>query len=257
MGRWTAFKPRGHFSFDTPSIKKQWAKLHAADCEPLPEDPDVLEAWVHFHNGHFEEACLLGLALGNEGTTVANKAACVYAAQLKPQDAQRLALCQAVSERAGNHAMSEPDNANAHYLLAVSLGRYSEGISVARALAQGLGSRIKRALETSIALQPRHADAHFALGAFHADIIDKVGLLIANMTYGARRDASLDMFAQGFALQPHSPYGLMEYAQALCILEGDEHLHQATALLKKAAALRPLDAQQYLEVARAKNRRAA
>lgn len=253
MGRWTAFKPRGHFGFDAKSVKKQWTKLHAADCEPLPDDTDLLEAWAHFHNGHFEEACLLGLALGDAGMTVANKAACVYAAQLEPKEAQRLALYQSVSERATTHAISEPDNPNAHYLLALSLGRYSRGISVARALAQGLGSRIKLALETTIALQPQHADAHFALGAFHADIIDKVGALIANMTYGARKEASLQMFAQGFALQPRSPLGLVEYAVALRMLEDETHLERVEALYRQAAALKPLDAQQYMDIALAKN----
>jgi len=255
MGRWTAFKPQGHFNFDAKSVKRQWAKLHAADCEPLPDDTDLLEAWAHFHNGHFEEACLLGLALGDEGVTVANKAACIYASQLEPRAVQRLTLYQSVSERAANHLQRQPNNPNTHYLLAASLSGYSQGISVTQALAQGIGGRIKAALETTIALQPQHADAHFALGAFHADIIDKVGMLIANMTLGARRDASLEMFERGFALYPRSAFGLTEYATALQVLEGESHAAQCAALLKEAAALKPLDAQHYLEIASAKNNR--
>ena len=119
-------------------------------------------------------------------------------------------------------------------------------------LSQGLGSRIKTALETAIALQPRHADAHFALGSFHANIIDKVGEMIANMTYGARRGASLQMFAQGFALQPCSPSGLVEYATALLMLEGDARLEQAAGLYAQAAKLKPVDAREYLDIALAK-----
>jgi tetratricopeptide (TPR) repeat protein len=137
-------------------------------------------------------------------------------------------------------------------LLAYSLGRYSQGISVAKALALGMGSRIKNALETTIALQPLHADAHFALGAFHAEIIDKVGALIGGMAYGARKDVSLQMFTQGLSLQPHSPVGLVEYALALMMLEGEEQREKALALYKQAASLKPLDAQEYLDIARAK-----
>ncbi len=89
MARWTVFKPRGHFQFDAKTIRRHWARLHAADCAPLPEDGDLLEAWTHFHNGHFEQACQLGLALGSSGFHVANKATCVYAAQLEPQASTR------------------------------------------------------------------------------------------------------------------------------------------------------------------------
>ena len=53
-----------------------------------------------------------------------------------------------------------PDNCQALYWQAYALGRYSQGISVARALAQGLGGKVKGALERVIELQPHHADAH-------------------------------------------------------------------------------------------------
>jgi tetratricopeptide (TPR) repeat protein len=253
MSRWTAFKPRGHFSYNNQTIQKQWARLHAADCVPLPHDADLLEAWTLFHNGYFEEACRLGLALDGSGNTVANKATCVYAALLEPSEPQRLRLLLAACERATAHMLSTPDDPNAHYLLAYSLSRYSQGISVVQGLAQGLGSRIKIALETAIALQPRHADAHFALGAFHADIIDKVGPLIASMTYGVKRETSLELFQRGFALHPHSPFGLLEYANALLMLEGDAQQDQATKLYRQVAALKPLDAHSYLNIALAKN----
>ena len=90
----------------------------------------------------------------------------------------------------------DPQNPNAWYWQAYALGRYSQGISVAKALAQGLGSKVKEALQKTIQLQPRHADAHVALGSFHAEVIDKVGSLIGSMTYGARKETGLKMFEQ-------------------------------------------------------------
>jgi len=253
VSRWTAFKPRGLFNFDRKLLKKHWGRLHTGDCEPFPDDGYLQEAWALFHSGRFEEAVRAGQALGEEGITLVNKATCVYAAQLETKEAARQALYQSVSDRAAEHVLTQPDNPNAHFLLAYSLGRYSQGISVARALAQGLGSRIKDALESTIALQPRHADAHFALGAFHAEIIDKVGILIGSMTYGARVDTCLHMFQSGFELFPHSAAGLMEYAIALHMLEGDAREEEARALYKQAAALKATDAQDYLVIARAMN----
>jgi hypothetical protein len=254
MGRWTAFKPRGQFNYDRATIKNHWALLHAADCVSLPRDADVLDAWILFHNGHFQEAYRLGLALDAAGSVVANKAACVYATLLEPSESRRLTLLEAACERAAAHAHRAPDDPHAHYALAHALGSYGQGISVAKALAQGLGSRIQQALEAAISLEPRHADAHFALGTFHAFIIDKVGPLIGNLTYGVKRETSLHMFERGFALQPHSPIGLVEYANALLMLEGDAKLEQSETLYRQAAGLRPLDAHQFLKLALAKSR---
>ena len=252
MTRWTRFAPAGHFAFDGKGVKSHWTRLHASDQETLPTRADLLDAWALFHNGHFEEAYRAGRRLGSDGITLANKAACIYASQLEPQESERLALYQEVAQRADEQTESEPDNPNAHYLLAYSLDRYSQGISVAKALAAGMGSRIKTALETAIALQPQHADAHFALGSFHAEIIDKVGALIALMAYGAKKDVSLQMFEQGFALLPRSPLGLVDYASALLILEGDARQLEANALLEQAASLKAADAQEHLHIALAK-----
>ena len=102
MGRWTAFPATAQFGYDSRSVKKQWARLHAGDQEPLPDTAELLQAWTLFHNGHFEEAHRAGLQLGAAGVTVANKAACIYAAQLETREAERLALYQRVADRAGS-----------------------------------------------------------------------------------------------------------------------------------------------------------
>ena len=121
----------------------------------------------------------------------ANKATCIYATYLEKKEKTRLELFLDVAQRAEAQALREPANATAWYLHGYALGRYSQGISVASALAQGLGGKVKDSLERAIKLQPRHADAHIALGAFHAEVIDKVGALIGGMTYGAKRETGL------------------------------------------------------------------
>ena len=178
MARWTAFPYAGEYNFDAESVQKKWARLHAGDQEPLPQNPDLLEAWAHFHNGEFHKATLQGLALGLSGLNVVHKATCVYATYLEKHEERRLALFLEVAERAERQVQQEPLNLNAHYWRAYALGRYSQGISVAKALAQGLGNKVKTNLENVIKHQPNHADAHVVLGNFHAEIIDKVGSLI-------------------------------------------------------------------------------
>jgi tetratricopeptide (TPR) repeat protein len=248
MAKWTAFPHLGDYPFDAAAVKKHWARLHQGDAEPLPRDAAVLEAWALFHAGEFQQAAEAGLRAGGAGLIVAHKATCIYATYLEKKEKARLDLFLETAQRAEVQSAAEPENPNAWYFHAYALGRYSQGISVAKALAQGLGSKVKEALERAIALQPRHADAHIALGAFHAEVIDKVGSLIGGMTYGAKKDTGLQLFQQGLKLHPASIIGMIEYANGLVMFDGEKKMKEATRLYEQAAAATPLDAMERLDV---------
>jgi len=248
MAKWSTFPHAGDYTFDAGSVRRLWARLHAGDAEPCPTDVGILDAWALFHNGEFQKAADAGLKAGDAGLTVAHKATCIYATYLEKKEKVRLDLFMEVASRAQEHAVRDPKNASAWYLQAYALGRYSQGISVAKALAQGLGSRVKESLEKAIQLQPRHADAHVALGAFHAEVIDKVGSLIGGMTYGAKKDVGLRLFQDALKLNPGSAIAMVEYANGLVMLEGDKGMKEATRLYEQAAACKPVDAAERLDV---------
>lgn len=250
MARWTAF-PYPLYDFNAAQVKKQWARLHAGDAEPLPKEAPVLEAWALFHAGEFQKAFDAGLQAGGHGVTVANKAQAIYANYLEKSEKTKLAMFQQVMARAETQAAEEPKNANAHYWLAYAIGRYSQSISVAKALAQGLGAKVKTALETTLKLAPKHADAHIALGAFHAEVIDKVGALLGR-TQGANKANGLAMFEQALKLTPASAIAMVEYANGLVMLEGEKKMKQAEQLYADAAACTPVDAMERLDVEMAK-----
>ena len=252
MAKWTAFPyDNAEYTYDAAALKKDWARLHAGDAEPLPKDDKVLAAWALYHAGEFQKAMEAGVKAGGAGITVANKAQAIYANYLEKSEKTKLAMFMEVAERAEAQLAAEPKNANAHYLLAYALGRYSQGISVAKALAQGLGGKVKAALETAIKLQPKHADAHIALGAFHAEVIDKVGSLLGR-TQGASKDAGLAMYKQALKLNPNSAIAMVEYANGLVMLEGDKKMKEAEKLYAEAAACEPKDAMERLDVEMAK-----
>jgi hypothetical protein len=177
------------------------------------------------HAGEFQKAVEAGLKAHGAGIaggmTVANKAQAIYATYLEGSERNKLALLLEVAERAERRAGEAPKEANAWYCMAYALGRYSQGISIAKALAQGLGARVKIALETTIQLAPKHADAHIALGAYHAEIIDKVGSLLGR-TQGASKDAGLAHYKTALKLNPTSAIAMVEYANGLVMLEGRE-----------------------------------
>lgn len=248
MTEWTAFPHAGDYAFDAATVTRNWARLHQGDCEPLPREAAVLQAWVLFHNGEFQKAAEAGLQAGGHGITVANKATSIYANYLEAQEKTKLALFMEVAKRAEAQQLADPQYVNAWYWQAYALGRYSQSISVTKALAQGLGSKVKNALEQTIRLSPRHAHAHLALAAFHAEVIDKVGALIGGMTYGAKKDVGLSLYKEALRLNPGSAIVLMEYAKGLVMLEGDKAIQEATQLYEQAVASKPMDAKERLEV---------
>jgi hypothetical protein len=233
---------------DAAGLKKHWSRLHRGDAEPLPKDAAVVEAWRHFHAGEFAAAVESGHAAGGAGTNAAVKAQAIYATYLEPAEKTKLALFEEAAGWADERRSAAPRDANAHYLYAYSLGRYSQGISVAKALAQGYGGKIKEALTTALKLEPKHADAHTAFGAYQAEVIDKVGGLVAGMTYGAKKDAAVEHFQAALKLNADSAIARIEYANGLLMLFGKSKMVDAQALYEAAAACKPADAMERLDV---------
>ncbi|MFG6430594.1 hypothetical protein [Roseateles sp. LYH14W] len=248
MAKWTAFPyDNAAFVYTPATLKKQWGRLHAGDAEPFPKDAAVQQAWIHFHAGEFQAAYDAGLAAGGAGITVANKAQGIYANYLEKKEKAKLEMFLEIAERAEAQQAAEPKNPNAWYWQAYALGRYGQGISIAKALAQGLGTKVKGALEKTIELAPKHADAHIALGAFHAEVIDKVGKLLGR-TQGADTATGLKMFEQALKLNPTSAIAMIERANGLVMLEGDKRMTEAEKLYADAAACEALDAMEQLDV---------
>jgi tetratricopeptide (TPR) repeat protein len=248
MAKWTAFPyASDDYHYDVAALKKKWGRLHAGDAEPLPKDDKVLAGWSLYHAGDFQRACEAGLKAGGAGITLANKAQAIYANYLEKSEKNKLALFLEVVERAEAQQAEDAKNANAYYWAAYALGRYSQGISVVKALAQGLGTKVKSALETAIKLQPKHADAHIALGTFHAEVIDKVGKLLGK-TQGADTATGLKMFQQALKLNPASAIARIEYANGLVMMFGESKMAQAARLYEDAAKCVTADATERLDI---------
>jgi tetratricopeptide (TPR) repeat protein len=246
---WTKFPHADPaYAYEGAALKKAWARLHAGDREPFPRDPALQEAWRRYHAGDFQAAVEQGHALGATGLNPAIKAQVIYATYLEKTQAKKLKLFQEAMAW-GEQAMEErPDDHNAQYLYALAAGRYSQLISVAKALAQGLGTKVKRALDAAVALEPKHADANIALGAWHAEVIGKMGAMVGKLTYGASKEAALSHYQQAIKLNPESAIARMEYANGLALMFGEERMKEAEKLYAEAAKQQPVDAMERLDV---------
>lgn len=270
------------YHYEGAALKKHWSQLHGGDQEPFPSaewvkglakknvavaasleqigsDPDEVsvqlqDAWRHYHEGDFQGAVEGGSGVGLLGTNVVNKATAIYATYLEKKPEAKLDWYQDVVTRAEEAREQLPDQANSHYLYAYALGRYSQSISVLKALGDGLGGKIKDALDHTVELAPRHAEAHAALGTYNAEIVAKVGGLIGNLTYGASQERALEHYQEALKLHPSSPIVHIEYANGLLLLFGKKRLDEATKLYVEATKMKPSDAMERLDIEAAKAR---
>ena len=271
---WAAFPhPDKSFDYAGAKLAKAWPALHAGDQEPFPDDRHVAallkknpklgkdaaaiaaqlqDAWRAFHRGDFQAAHDAGVALKALGASVAVKAGGIHATYLVDDEAAKTARYEALARLAEDAAMLLPDEANAHYRRAFALGRLSQTISVAKALAQGLGKKVRESLDTTLELAPRHAEAHTALGVYHAEVVAKVGPMLAKLTYGANAADSEKHLKQALKLTPDSPIAWIEYGNALLLLHGDKREDEAAEAYDKASKLKPRDAMEALDAAWAK-----
>jgi tetratricopeptide (TPR) repeat protein len=274
---WAAFPHDAKaFAYAGDALKKAWPKLHAGDCEPFPDDKraaalikaagkaapkgmdaatlaaSLQDAWRAFHRGDFKAAFEAGEALGPAGASVATKAIGIHATYLVDDDAEKLKRYEQAAKLAEAAIKALPDEANSHYRHAFALGRYSQGLSIAKALKDGIAGKVRASLDTALELAPEHAEAHTAMAIYHGEIIGKIGAMIGGLTYGAKASEAEKHIKAALKLTPASPIAHIEHGNLLMLLYGDKKEDDAAAAYEKASKCKPVDAMEALDAAYAK-----
>lgn len=260
------------FQFAGDALKKAWPKLHAGDCEPYPDakraaallkaagksapklDAEALaatlqDAWRAFHRGDFQQAFESGEALGPVGASVAVKALGIHATYLVEDEAERLRRHELGGKLAEAAIKALPEEANSHYRHAFALGRYSQGISIAKALKLGIAGKVRASLDAALELAPKHAEAHMALALYHAEIVGKIGAMIGGLTYGAKASEADKHIREALKLTPASPIAHVEHGNLLLLLDARRNEDAAAEAYEKAGKCKPLDAMETLDAA--------
>ena len=275
MAKWAAFPhPDKAFDYAGDKLAKAWPKLHAGDQEPYPDEKHVAkllkanaalgkdaakiadalqDAWRAFHRGDFHEAYDAGTALKALGASVAVKAGGIHATYLVSSDKEKVSRYETLAKLAEGAVDALPGEANSHYRHAFALGRYSQCISITKALTLGIAGKVRASLDAALKIAPKHAEARTALGLYHAEIVGKVGGMLAKLTYGASAGEAEKQFKEALKLTPDSPIAWVEYGNALLLLRGDDGADDAAAAYQKASKLKPRDAMESLDAAWARD----
>ncbi|WP_374384166.1 hypothetical protein [Thermomonas sp.] len=270
---WAAFPHDAKgYAYAGDALKKAWPKLHAGDCEPFPDakraavllkaagksapklDAEALatalqDAWRAFHAGDFKAAFDAGTALGPIGASVAVKALGIHATYLVDDEAEQLKRYEQAAQLAEAAVKVLPDEVNSYYRHAFALGRYSQGLSIAKALKMGIAGKVRESLDATLELAPKHAEAHTALALYHAEIINKIGAMIGGLTYGAKAAEAEKHIREAVKLTPASPIAHIEHGNVLLLLDEARNEDAAAEAYERAAQCKPLDAMEALDAA--------
>ena len=272
---WAPFPhPDKAFDYAGDKLAKAWPKLHAGDQEPFPDDKRVAkllkanpslgkdagkiaeslqDGWRAFHRGDFHDAYETGISLKAIGAALAVKAGGIHATYLVKSDKEKTARYEAMAKLAAGAIEALPGEANSHYEHAFALGRYSQCISIAAALAQGIAGKVRTSLDAALKIAPKHAEARTALGLYHAEIVGKVGAMLGKLTYGASAAEAEKQFREALKLTPDAPITWIEYGNALLLLHGESREDDVAEAYQKASKLKPRDAMEALDAGWAKD----
>lgn len=221
-----------------------------------PEEAQVYaeklqDVWRKVFRGDFAQAKKDGLALGVGGQVPGMFAQVLYAMFLAPnQDEKQRLLEEVISYTDGAGPLLNADPI-AQFGRAYAKARLAEDLPVPVVLKRGYTSEIPKELDALLAKQPNQPFALALYGGYEAGVIRKVGKLVGKMTYGVSADKMEQYFARSFRAADDLPIGHYEYANALAYVYGEDEEQKALEQLKKAVAIKPINAMEALEVAHA------
>ncbi|UTH37382.1 hypothetical protein NLY39_04225 [Pseudomonas sp. KHPS1] len=221
-----------------------------------PEEAEIYaqklqDVWRLMFRGDFAQAKEQGLALGVGGQVPAMFAQVIYAMFLVPDQAEKHRLLEEViayTDEAGELVQADTV---AQFGRVYAKARLGEELSVPVVLKRGYTTQIPNELKALLAKQPQQPFALALYGGYEAGVIRKVGKLVGKMTYGVSADNMEKYFQRSFQARDDLPIGHYEYANALTYVYGDDQEDKVITHLERAAAIKPINAMEALEVAHA------
>jgi len=211
------------------------AVLCGLACAGFAEAAVPRSAENAYHAGAYDRAVTLCDAEGSA-------ASLAFAAQALIADAitRSGGFCEPCLRRAIAKAdqaiLRDPQRVDGYLQKSIAIGFRGRAIGVSQARAEGLADEALVLLERAVAMAPANAWAQASLGAWHLEIVQHAGPLLADLMYGASRDKGLLHFRTALTLDPHSALLQMNFALALLAMEREDMITEATRALEIAIA---------------------
>ena len=188
-----------------------------------------------YHAGAYERAVTLCDAEGSSE-------ALAYAAQALIADAitRTGGFCEPCLRRAIAKAdqaiLRDPQRVDGYLQKSIAIGFRGRAIGISQARAEGLADEALALLERAVAMAPANAWAQASLGAWHLEIVQHAGPVLADLMYGASRNEGMKHYRTALTLDPHSALLQMNFALALLAMEREDMVTEARRALEIAVA---------------------
>jgi len=259
------------FQYSREELTERWDELHRRDRAPFPDadyvrelsaeppaDPEatarrLLDGWRDFHAGNFEAAFRAGFDAGPPGDFLAGRAWLIYATHMtRSEDRRRKMLKALVGFIEANLDDRDPPPTYWETAgLALIYAEYGRTLSTNRARAEDIPETVRDLVVKALEKEPAQPAALGTLGGWHAEIIDRVGGLLARMLFGAKKSEAHEYFNRALTIAPDLVQLRREYGEAILRLYGSDREDDALEQLRTATEITPLNAEDYLEQRRA------
>ncbi len=186
-----------------------------------------------YQAGKYQQAIAAASAEdGAPGFTLASRAALADAVVRAPC-LDCLKRAEALARKA---VARDPNLADAHVYLAVSLGYQARITGPVKARLAGDAEQAKSHLDIALAREPQNAWALAALGGWNIEIVRNGGAALAGWLYGANVAAGLDCFARAFRSAPDNIVLRYQYALSLGGYDLSAHRGEIADALARAGS---------------------
>jgi len=188
-----------------------------------------------YHAGAYERVVTLCDSEGSSESLAYAAQALIADAITRPGGFCEPCLRRAIA-KADQAILRDPQRVDGYLQKSIAIGFRGRAIGVSQARAEGLAEEAQALLERAVAMAPANAWAQASFGAWHLEIVQHAGPVLADLIYGASRDKGLLHFRTALTLDPHNALIQMNFALALLAMEREEMVTEATRALEIAVA---------------------
>lgn len=244
---------------------QMWKELKFQDEDYAMHSRNVLEVWLLFFRGNFQEARTLGNEYGGFARVPALFSQLIQAIYLAPTLKEKHALLQdavagityygtVFQPRPADDLQYRADYAMIRLGYAYGVGRIAEDVSIPTALARDYIAKVTQASNDILTVYPEHPMGLALSAGISANVIRRAGAMGARIAFGASGDDAKTRFETSFALVPDVALTRFEYGNTLLYVDSASSIEEAVQQLELAASFVPKHAVEALDIAYAKKR---
>lgn len=237
---------KAHFEELVASGKAHPTIVDAVNGNYEPHLAEVRDVWRLHFEGKFEQAYNKGITLGPLGAMPALQAKLMYTHFLVSDRKQKIKLFEEVNAEVGKYRNIVPNHPFVVFGETYARARLLQLLSATKAQSTGYIKSSIKTLKSLGKAYPSRGIYSLTHGGLYAGIVEKIGSILGNVTFGASENKAIKLLNKGLKNATQQPVVYYEYAVALASMNKKKHAENIKKLLNACLALAPINAEEAL-----------